>query len=210
MMSRLLVLPAAAAAVLLAAGTAAAVWPPGTVAVATDGCQYTIHIDLDVDPNPAIVGWEVRAFTSAPFDGALVASGSGAPDAEGRLTVGPLTADPGHYHAIVDDEVPVDASSNIVDFALACEAPTASGSELPISGSPSPTGGEEGIGGTPPPEELPAAGTPPPTDATTAPRAADDGPRAAVLALVGLTAATLFLARTPIRLAVPARRRRDR
>ena len=157
---------------LVAAPAALAITPPGTVTVDTDGCSFTIHIDLD--QAAAVVGWTVNASTEVDWnDGTTVFSGSGPTNADGKLDVGPMTADAGEYNVVVDDETPVDSSSIIEHFALTCEggagAPAASasaapgGSDLGVGGTPPPTGEEEGLGGTG------AVGgisvTPPPTDA---------------------------------------------
>ena len=186
-MRRFLALPISLLLAIWATGTVAAVWPPGTVTVDTDGCSFTVHIDLD--EQPAIIGWEIREFNASWMDGSVILAGSGKPDAEGRLTVGPLEAAEGHYNAIVDDETPVDSSAQVVDFTLSCPASPAPPTPAPPTPAP-PTG-----------EELAAVGvganvTPPPTDtgAATTSRS-DDGPRAALLGLTGLIAGGLFLAR---------------
>jgi hypothetical protein len=46
---------------LFAAPAAFAVTPPGTVTVATDGCSFEVHIDLDQAAD--VVGWTVNAST---------------------------------------------------------------------------------------------------------------------------------------------------
>jgi len=194
---RLLALPAAIGAALMIGGTAAA-WPPGTVTVDTDGCQFTINIDLD--GQPTVIGWEVREYNAVPLDGTLVMSGFDNPDAEGRLTVGPQVIAAGHYNAIVDDETPVDASSSAVDFTLACETPSPTGSELPTataSQTASPTGEELPIQGTPP-----AGGeagiTPPPTDAPSTTADTTSGLPIVLAGILGLTGASLaFTIRRP-------------
>ena len=203
-MRRFLALPISLLLAIWATGTVAAVWPPGTVTVDTDGCSFTVHIDLD--EQPAIIGWEIREFNASWMDGSVILSGSGKPDAEGRLTVGPLEAAEGHYNAIVDDETPVDSSAQVVDFTLSCPAspaPPTPAPPTPAPPTPTPAGEEHPAQGTPPPtgEELAAVGvganvTPPPTDtgAATTSRS-DDGPRAALLGLTGLIAGGLFLAR---------------
>src|SRR6266566_3531361 len=86
------------------------------------------------------------------------------------------------------------------------------GSELGVSGSGAPTGGVEAIVGTPP------GATPPPTDAAAVPTPTDDSWRAVVLGLAALIAVVAFLvpgrrtvgARAPISPPQPARRGRDR
>ena len=131
---------------LLAAPAALAITPPGTVTVDTDGCSFTVHIDLD--QQAAVVGWTINASTEVDWnDGTTVFSGSGPTDADGKLDVGPMTADAGEYNVVVDDETPVDSSSIIEHFALTCEsgagAPAASASAGPGRHRP-------GVGGTPP------------------------------------------------------------
>ena len=200
-MRRFLALPISLLLAIWASGPVAAVWPPGTVSVQTDGCSYTIHIDLD--GQPAVIGWEVREFNANWMDGAVIESGSGKPDAQGRLTVGPLEAAEGHYNAIVDNETPVDSSAQVVDFTSSCPATPAPPTPTPAPPTPTPGGEEHPAQGTPPPtgQELAAVGvganvTPPPTDtgAATATRS-DEGARAALLGLTGLIAAGLFLVR---------------
>jgi hypothetical protein len=206
MKRRLLAFPAAGAAMLLLASSAAA-W--GTVTVETNACDYTIHADLDGPP--AVIGWEVRVFADQWQDGAVVASGSGAPDAEGRLTIGPVTAAAGHYNAIVDDETPVSGDVLFIGFTLICATPTATptatvaptatatdtaaptatatstptGQELPAQGTPPLTGGELGL-------------TPPPTDTTPAANATSGSlPTALLLALLAIASGGLAMVRRP-------------
>jgi hypothetical protein len=159
---------------LVAAPSALAITPPGTVTVVTDGCSFRIHIDLDQAAD--VVGWTVNASTKVDWDaGKTILHGSGSTDADGRLDLGPFSADAGEYNVVVDDETPVDSSSIVEHFTLTC----ASGSEAPVGGggssAPSPSGGELGAGSTPRPtgkeEGLSGAGgvggisaTPPPTD----------------------------------------------
>ena len=117
----------------LAASSSALAWPPGTVSVATDGCSFTIHIDLDSQAD--VLGWSVNASAETTWDsGTTVLHGSGSTDANGVLDLGPFTADAGEYNVVADDESPVDA------------------------GSPPPTGEELGLTGagplTPPPTDI--------------------------------------------------------
>ena len=121
MNKRLLAVPAALVAALLAVGTASA-WPAGSVSVETNACAYTIHVDLD-RPG-ALIGWEVRVFADVPLNGALVASGSGTISAQGHFQAGPFQAQPGTYNAIIDDTVPVDAAAEIIPFTLTCTSET--------------------------------------------------------------------------------------
>ena len=118
---RLLAAPVAVAAALLAAGTALA-WPANSVRVETNGCQYTIQVNQD-RPN-FLIGWEVRVFAAPEATGALVASGSGTTDAQGHLSIGPLTGESGHYNALVDYNVPVGQFPAVVEFTLTCGTET--------------------------------------------------------------------------------------
>jgi hypothetical protein len=204
---------------LLAAPAALAVTPPGTVTVETDGCSFEVHIDLDQAAD--VVGWTVNASTDVDWDaGKTILHGSGPTDADGRLDLGPFTADPGEYNVVVDDETPVDRSSIVEHFTLACEsgseapaqgggssAPTPSGSELDVVGTPPPTGGEEGLSGNGGGGGITV--TPPPTDtaaSTTSP--SPTGGLLAVLAIVFAAGVSLVTAR---RFATkPIRRDRDR
>ena len=182
----------------LGASSSALAWPPGTVSVATNGCSFTIHIDLDSQTD--VVGWSVNASTETTWDsGTTVLHGSGSTDANGVLDLGPFTADAGEYNVVVDDESPVDASSMVEHFVLSCEAPVASvpvasappatGSELPAAGSPPPTGEELGLTGAGPL-------TPPPTDVpVTAPAGSPIGFWPALLGIGALTVSTLVLSR---------------
>ena len=138
--------------------------PPGKVTVESDGCTFTVHIDLDHAYD--LVGWKVKEFNAANWnEGLTLFKGSGPTDGNGDMTVGPFTAPEGHYNVAVDDEYPPDGSSIVVDFFLTCPAApigseTPTGSELPAEGSAPPSGGELGITGTPRPGKI----TPPPTD----------------------------------------------
>jgi hypothetical protein len=217
------------AASLAVSPTVLAVWPPGTVTVETNGCTFRVHIDLE-SATP-VVGWEVKASTETSWDsGTTILHGSGSSDANGVLDVGPFTADAGEYNVIVDDETPVDASSIVKHFTLACEAASAppseapsappseapsastapSGSELPAEGSPSPTGGEEGLTGTPP--RGGGAGlnaTPPPTDTAVTGQTAGSGAAPAILlAIIGLAAAVFTSTRRFGRPGIRTRRQR--
>jgi hypothetical protein len=212
---------------LLAAPTALAITPPGTVTVDTDGCSFTIHIDLD--QQAAVVGWTVNASTEVDWnDGTTIFSGSGATDANGKLDVGPKTAAAGEYNVVVDDETPVDSSSIIEHFTLTCgggsEAPIASaaapsastgtvapsastGTDLGVGGPP-PTGEEEGLNGTGNVGGISV--TPPPTDtAGAASGGSFAGSLVALLAVVALAGGISLL--TIRRLAGdPIRRERRR
>jgi hypothetical protein len=194
-----------------AASSSALAWPPGTVSVATDGCSFTIHIDLD-SPTP-VVGWSVNASTEATWDsGSTVLHGSGSTDSDGVLDVGPLSVDAGEYNVVVDDETPVDASSIVEHFVLSCEAPVASvpvasappatGSELPAAGSPPPTGEELGLTGS-------GTRTPPPTDVNvTSPAGSPIGFWPALIGISALITLALLLSHRLER-ARPTRGRRS-
>jgi hypothetical protein len=183
---------------LIAAPSVLAVTPAGTVTVETDGCSFRIHIALDVATD--VVGWTVNASTEVDWDaGTTILHGSGPTDAGGRLDLGPFTADPGEYNVVVDDETPVDRSSIVEHFSLACE----SGSEAPVdsggSGAPTPSASELGAGATPPPsgeeEGISGSGgggggtavTPPPTD--TAGSSTASSPTGGLLGVLAIVAA---------------------
>ena len=197
---------------LLAAPTALAITPPGTVTVDTDGCSFTIHIDLD--QAAAVVGWTVNASTEVDWnDGTTIFSGSGTTDADGKLDVGPKTAEAGEYNVVVDDETPVDSSSIVEHFTLTCgggsEAPVeASGAPVEASAAPggaassAPSGAELGGGRTPPPtgqeEGIGGVGgisvTPPPTDTAGASTGGSfAGSLVAILAIVALAGGVSLL-----------------
>ena len=185
---------------LIAASSVSAVTPAGTVTVETDGCSFRIHIALDLATD--VVGWTVNASTDVDWDaGTSILHGSGSTDGGGRLDLGPFTADPGEYNVVVDDETPVDRSSIVEHFSLACE----SGSAAPVgsggSAAPSPSGSELGAGGTPPPsgqeEGISGSGgggggggiavTPPPTD--TAGSSTGSTPTGGLLGVLAMVAA---------------------
>lgn len=191
---------------LFAAGSAAAITPPGSVSVSTDGCSFTVTIDLD-QAWPEI-GWEVKEYKSHWQDGKTVLADLVTDDADGHVVVGPYTLPAGHYNVAVDNE-PVDSSSIVEDFTLSCAAPTPSGSELPIesqsaapsesAATPTPTGEELPIEGSAPPtgEALGAVGvgavTPPPTDTGSAASSATEPSGGwLVLAAVAVIAAALL------------------
>ena len=162
---------------IVAVGSAAAITPPGSVSVSTDGCSFTVTIDLD--QGWPVIAWEVKQYTSHWQDGKTVLQDSVTDDADGHVVAGPYTLPAGHYNVAVDNE-PVDSSSIVEDFTLSCPTATPSGSELPIgsqsaspsesAATPTPTGQDLPIEGTAQPtgNELGAVGvgavTPPPTD----------------------------------------------
>ena len=169
--------------------------PPGKVTIQSDGCTFTVHIDLDHAYD--LIGWKVKEYNAANWnEGLTLFKGSGPTDGNGDVTVGPFTAPEGHYNVAVDDEYPPDGSSIVVDFFLSCpagseapigsEAPT--GSELPTEGSAPPSGGELGITGTPRPV------TPPPTDASAKGATADAGGwQVALLVILAVSVAAFGL-----------------
>src|SRR4051794_17951984 len=127
-------LPTAVVAALLATGTALA-WPSNSISVETNGCDYTIRVTQE--PSGTFIGWEVRVFAASPLTGDLVASGSGTADAAGNLTVGPLTAAPGQYNALLDFALPATGDAEVRSFTLTCEsateAPTTPPTEAPTT-----------------------------------------------------------------------------
>jgi hypothetical protein len=208
---------------LLVAPTAFAITPAGTVTVDTDGCSFTVHIDLD--QQAAVVGWTVNASTEVDWnDGTTIFSGSGPTDENGKLDIGPKTADAGEYNVVVDDETPVDSSSIVEHFTLTCSSasgapveasgapvdnggsatPTPAGAELGGGATPAPTGQEEGLGGV-----GGISVTPPPTD-TGGPATGDSfaGSLAAALAIIALVGGVSLL--TVRRFAVDAIRHQRR
>jgi len=173
---------------LFAAGSALAVTPPGTVTVDTDGCTFTVHIDLE-QAYP-LVGWKVKVYDPANWnEGLTLFKGSGPTDANGDMTVGPFDAPEGQYNVAVDDEYPPDGSSIVVDFFLSCPAATSTPSASP---SASPSGEVLPAEGTPPAGGV-AGLTPPPTD-TVAGAASTDAPTSGPATFAAITAiATLAL-----------------
>jgi hypothetical protein len=210
MKRRLLAVPLGLLLALWTVGSALATTPEGTVTVDTDGCDFTVNISLP--DKPAVVGWVVKEFRNGNwFKGDTLLSGSGAPDADGNLTVGPNTLPEGHYTVGVDDETPVDNSAIVTEFTLSCpassESPsgsvTPSDSEQPANGSPSPTGD------TLPAQGTPGNVTPPPTDSGPMAAGSDDaGARLALMGLAGLIVGSLFAARAA-RPSARVRRRDD-
>jgi hypothetical protein len=197
--------------------TAFAVAPPGTVTIQSNGCTFSVLINLDKAYD--LVGWKVKVYDAANWnEGLTLFKGSGPTDANGDMVVGPFTAPEGHYNVAVDDEYPPDGSSIVVDFTLSCPAAAA---PTPTP-TPTPAGNELGAEGTPPPggTELGASGTggvlgltPPPTTTVAARTDAGNGDRLMILALVGLLAGSVLVmtiahpARVRARSADPRRRR---
>jgi hypothetical protein len=199
---------AGAAIGLLAVTPVFAVTPEGSVTVETNGCDFTIHIDLDV-ASP-VIAWEVKKYASDWKDGKTVLEDSVSGDADGKVVAGPYTLPAGHYNVAVDDE-PVDSSAIVEDFTLTCEAATSSPSEQPTESaseqpveteSSSPSGEELPVAATPKPtgEELGVVGvgnvTPPPTDtsASTSGASAAAPSSLVAFAVIGLIASVLFVA----------------
>ena len=197
---------------VFATSTVSAAAPPGTVTVKSDGCTFTVLIDLTQHYD--IVGWKVKPYNPVNWNEApSLFKGSGATDANGDMQVGPFTAPEGHYNVAVDNEYPPDGSSIVVDFWLSCpvapitapatptptptlESPASPASSsapsevvLPVVGSASPSSGVEGVTGTPPPAGNVEGVTPPPTDTIALSRTGnDEGWRLVVLALAALIA----------------------
>lgn len=188
---------------LLAVSPVAAATPEGSVTVETNGCEFTVLIDLDVAA--PIIAWDVKEYASDWKDGKTVLSDSVSGDADGKVVAGPYTLPEGHYNVAVDDE-PVDSSAIVEDFTLTCptgseqpvETESASPSEQPVeTESASPSGEELPVAGTPKPtakptgEELGAVGvgggiTPPPTDSGPSTTSASGTPPSALLAFVAI------------------------
>ena len=188
--------PAALAVLMFGAGHAAAIGEAkyGTAAV-IDGetgrqtmvggephvCSFYFEFDMNVSAD--ILGWKVKEWNAAPFDGPTVLKGQGGPtDADGKLRVpesGSLTLPNGRYNVLWDDEYPVDGSAGVQSFVVDCK-PKAIATPTPTATRATPTPTEEAIGGTSPTGsvlDLAAAGgggiTPPPTD-TSSPAASHD------------------------------------
>jgi hypothetical protein len=215
---RRLVVAAAPAALVLAtvgAGHAAAIGEAkyGTVAVvdADSGQQNIVggqprvcsfYFEFDMNVSADVLGWKVKEWNAAPFDGLTVLKGQGGPtDAAGKLRVpdsGSLTLPNGRYNVIWDDEYPPDGSAGVQSFVVDCQpkaTPTPTPTPTSMEATPSPT--EEAIGGTQPTGsvlDLAAAGgggiTAPPTD-TTAPAVSRDNDLGALVAAVVIMLATL-------------------
>ena len=76
--------------------------PPGKVTIQSDGCTFTVHIDLDHAYD--LIGWKVKEYNAANWnEGLTLFKGSGPTDGSGDMTVGPFTAPEGHYNVAVDD-----------------------------------------------------------------------------------------------------------
>jgi hypothetical protein len=195
---------AGAAIGLLAVTPVFAVTPEGSVTVETNGCDFTIHIDLDV-ASP-VIAWEVKKYASDWKDGKTVLEDSVSGDADGKVDAGPYTLPAGHYNVAVDDE-PVDSSAIVEDFTLTCEKASSSPSEQPVeTESASPSGEELPVAATPKPkpkptgQELGAVGvgniTPPPTDTSASTTSASAGLPSSLVAFaaIALIAAVLLVA----------------
>lgn len=210
MKRRFLAVPLGLILALWTTGIVSAVTPQGSLTVDTDGCNVTLHISLQGQPE--VAAWAIKKFHKMPgwFAGETVLEGTGTPDADGNLTVGPLTLPEGQYNAAADDEDGVDHSALVTEFTVSCPAASESPSESPSQST-------EPSQGTPPPSgsELPAQGTPritpPATDsgvvATTS--SDDSGARLALIGVLALVVGSLFVARAARPSTVPVRRGRD-
>jgi len=209
----------AAAIGVFAASSSLAVAPPGTVTVDTDGCNFTVHIDLD--QSWPVVTWKVKVFDGDNWkDGETLIKDSAENDADGKIDAGPYTLPEGHYNVAVDNETTIDGSAIVVDFTLSCQAvapatptPTPTGEELPATGTPTPkphsTGQEEAatgnggaVGGI--------SATPPPTDTGVGTSAPASGTSWLVLAIIGAASIATFTISTRRFGAVRARKRSSR
>lgn len=160
-------------------------------------CKFYFEIDMNVSAD--IVGWKVKEWNAAPFDGTTVLKGQGGPtDADGKLRVpdsGSMTLPNGRYNFIWDDEYPPDGSAGVQSFVVDCEpkaTPTPTPTPTPPTPTPTatPTPTEEATGGTEPTGsvlDLSAAGgggiTPPPTD-TASPASSHDNDFGTLAAVV--------------------------
>jgi hypothetical protein len=126
----------------------------------------TFAVLFDFDQAFPIVGWKIKDWVPGNWkDGKTRLKGQGATDADGLMRIpdsGFFTLAEGRYNVVADDEWPIDGSSKVQSFHVACpDTPDQGGEELPATGTP-----------TLPPDDgavLPATGTPratlPPTDA---------------------------------------------
>lgn len=167
--------------------------PPGKVTIESNGCTFSVLINLDKAYD--LVGWKVKEYNAANWnEGLTLFKGSGPTDPNGDMVVGPFTAPEGHYNVAVDDEYPPDGSSIVVDFTLSCPAavaptPTPTGNELPAEGTPPPGGTELGAGGTGGVLGL----TPPPTDTVVARTGAGNTEQLVTLGLIALLASSVLV-----------------
>ena len=190
---------------------------PGEVRNEPHVCTFHLHFYF-ADPEQTGT-WEIQEWAPTGTKGTVVLSGTydTLGDGEDRQPPAPdvYTLPDGHYKLFWDGDTGKHDKMKV--FWVDCPAPartptpvqppTAGASEQPIAGSASPSGGEEGIGGTPPPSAptgqvegivgTPQA-TPPATDAATTTPATDDGWRAVLLGLAAVTA--LFVVLVPSRM----------
>lgn len=182
--------------------TAIAAVPAGTVTIQSEGCTFSVTIDLEMSYD--LIGWKVKEYNAANWnEGLTLFKGSGPTDATGGLVVGPFTAPEGHYNVAVDDEYPPDGSSIVQDFVLSCPAPAlepappSGGGEQPVELTPpTETGTELPIEGTPPNGAVGGVSmTPPPTDTgMTAGTTSDAGLLPALLGIFGVVMAVALVA----------------
>ena len=63
-----------------------AVAPPGKVTIESNGCTFTVHIDLDKAYD--LVGWKVKEYNAVNWnEGKTLYKGSGPTDADGDMTL---------------------------------------------------------------------------------------------------------------------------
>lgn len=128
--------------VMLGATAVTATTPPGTIAVATDGCSFTVHVQLT--QSYPVVGWKIKVFDPENWNDGLTVFKGQSSDAS-SLDLGPFTLPEGVYNVIVDNEYPPDGSSIVHAFSLSCPAatptprPTPRPTSPPATGHPNPT-----------------------------------------------------------------------
>ena len=160
-------------------------------------CTFHLHFQAA----EALTGYfDIRA---GDEDGAVVADGE-FDTTTGDSATGVFELDPGAYLITWDDEAEVDRSFDEQAIVVACEAPSPTGSELPIgSEAPSPSGSELPIGSegpAPSGSELPVSGgaptggvagvamTPPATDTGAPASKAGSSAALPIAIMLGLTA----------------------
>lgn len=126
----------------------------------------TFAITFHFDQSFPIVGWKVKDWVPGNWkDGETHLKGQGATDADGVMRIpstGFFSLPDGRYNIVADDEWPIDGSSKVQSFHVACPSsteptPPDEAGEQPATGAPEETS-----------EVEPAVGTPqitlPPTD----------------------------------------------